>query len=262
MIVKPFISVIVPAYNESERISNTLLEIDRYLTSQKFKELAADYNTDENIKGYEIIVVDDGSSDNTVEIVRNFRGIIKNLKIIANDKNRGKGYAVRRGMLGAKGKFRVFTDADNSTSVDHLERLLSYFQGRGIDGIKYSVVIGSRAIKGARIAVRQPFYKEILGKLGNKFIQIAAVWGIFDTQCGFKGLEEKAARAIFKKAIIDRWGFDVEVLAIARLLGYKIKEFPVTWVNDPQSHVTFKAYLQVLWETVKVRINIWRGKYK
>lgn len=260
--MKAFLSIIIPVYNESERISNTLLEIDRYLTSERFKEFVAGYNTDQNVKGYEIIVVDDGSRDNTVEIARNFRGILKNLKVIANDQNHGKGYVVRQGMLAARGRFRIFTDADNSTSIDHIERALPYFYGRGIDGIKYSMVIGSRSIKGVRIAVRQPFYKEILGKLGNKFIQIVAVWGIFDTQCGFKGFEEKAARAIFKRVSINRWGFDIEVLAIARLLEYKIKEFPVTWINDPKSHVTLIAYLQVLWETVRVRVNIWRGKYK
>lgn len=260
--MRPFISIIIPAYNEAKRIANTLLEIDHYLTSKKFTGFMKKLDVGDDAKGYEILVVDDGSKDNTLEIVKNLQSMVKNLRIIKNTENHGKGFVVRQGMLRAKGKFRIFTDADNATSIDHIEKMMPYFYETANDKPKYYVVIGSRAARGAKIKVHQPFYKEILGKMGNKFIQVMAVWGISDTQCGFKGFEEKAAKLIFGKATINRWGFDVEVLAIAKLLGYEIKEMPVTWVNDSDSHVSLKAYLQVLWETTKVRINIWRGKYK
>src|SRR3990167_1703550 len=184
--MKPFLSVIIPAYNESKRITHTLLDIDRYLSSEKFKKIMQQYNADKDAKGYEILVVDDGSKDNTVEVVKKFQGIIKNLKIIENQVNHGKGFAVRQGMIKARGKLRLFTDADNSIFIDHIEKIIPYFYGQGDDDLKYSVVIGSRRVGGADIAVRQPFHKEILGRLRNKFIRLVAVPGIIDTQCGFK----------------------------------------------------------------------------
>ena len=124
--MKPFLSVIIPAYNESKRITHTLLDIDRYLSSEKFKKIMQQYNADKDAKGYEILVVDDGSKDNTVEVVKKFQSIIKNLKIIENQINHGKGFAVRQGMIKARGKLRLFTDADNSTSIDHIEKIIPY----------------------------------------------------------------------------------------------------------------------------------------
>lgn len=237
-----YLSVIIPAYKEEKRIGKTLLAVDQYLSKQKYQ--------------YEIIVVsDEGSPNKTVEVVKNFQKIVKNLRIIENEKNHGKGFVVRQGMLEAQGDYRLFMDADNSTSVDQVENFLPRFN----DG--YDVVIGSRAIKGAEIDVHQPFYKEAFGKLGNKVIQIVAVWGISDTQAGFKCFSAKAAEDIFSKAVIDRWGFDVEVLALARKLNYKIKEVPIEWINDPESHVKLSSYIQVLAETFKIRWNLITGKY-
>lgn len=236
-----YLSVIIPAYNEEKRISATLLAVDKYLSKQKYE--------------YEILVIGDGATDKTVEIAKNFQNMIKNLRVIENKENHGKGFVVRQGMLEAKGDYRLFTDADNSTSVDQIESLLPFFK----EG--YDVVIGSRAIAGAKINVHQPFYKELLGKTGNKIIQIVAVWGISDTQAGFKCLTAQAAEDIFSRCVIDRWGFDIEVLALARKLGYKIKEVPIVWVNDMASHVKLSGYIQVLLETFKVRWNLITGKY-
>lgn len=237
-----YLSVIIPAYKEEKRIGKTLLAVDQYLSKQKYQ--------------YEIIVVsDEGSPNKTVEVVKNFQKMVKNLRIIENEKNHGKGFVVRQGMLEAQGDYRLFMDADNSTSVDQVENFLPRFN----DG--YDVVIGSRAIKGAKIDVHQPFYKEAFGKLGNKVIQLVAVWGIDDTQAGFKCFSAKAAEDIFSKAVIDRWGFDVEVLALARKLNYKIKEMPIEWINDPESHVKLSSYIQVLMETFKIRWNLIIGKY-
>lgn len=242
MAAKPYLSVIIPAYNESERISGTLLAVDKFLSHQPYS--------------YEILVVVDGAKDNTANVVRKFSALIKNLTLIDNEENKGKGGVVAQGMLAAQGEIRLFTDADNSTSIDQVANLLPFFsQG-------YDVVIGSRRTKGAKIAKHQGFVRELAGRIGNIIIQIFAVPGVWDTQCGFKAVSAKAAEEIFKRLTITRWGFDVEMLAIAHQLGYKIKQVPVVWLNDEHSHVGAGAFVEVLLDTFKVRLNIWRGKYK
>lgn len=238
---KPFLSVIIPAYNESERLPLTLIDADKHLSAQEYS--------------YEILVVNDGSTDNTAEIVNRFLPLIKNLKLADSAENEGKGAAVRLGMLSAHGNWRIFMDADNSTSVLEFNKMLPYFK----EG--YEIVIGSRAVKGAALKPPQPFYRQLLGKLGNLFIQILLLKGLKDTQCGFKGFSEEAAEKIFMLTKIDGWAFDVESLALARAMGYRIKEMPVTWVNDPKSHVKFSAYFGVLWETIKVKWWLWRKAY-
>ncbi len=239
--MQPFLSIIIPVYNEAKRINKTLLSINEYLKTK-------DYS-------YEIIVVNDGSKDETIQIVKSLMPSIKNLILLDNKKNCGKGYAVKQGMLSSQGKYRVFTDADNSTSIDHFEKMLPWFE-KG-----YDVVIGSRRISGARIAIHQPFWKEFLGRIGNLIIRLVAIKGIKDTQCGFKGFTAKSAEDIFKRLTINRWGFDIEVLAIAKALGYKIKEIPVYWINDPMTHVRLNTYFQVLFETFKIRWNLIVNKY-
>ncbi|MGB9848106.1 MAG: dolichyl-phosphate beta-glucosyltransferase [Minisyncoccia bacterium] len=238
---KPFLSVIIPAYNEAERIPKTLLDIDKYLSQAGFS--------------YEIIVVNDGSKDKTAEVVEKMKSLVKNLKLIDNKVNQGKGGVVAQGMLDAKGMIRLFADADNSTPIEQIEKFFPYFK----EG--YDVVIGSRAMKDSQLAVKQPFYRQILGRVGNLIIRLLAVPGIKDTQCGFKAFTEKAAEKIFPQLTIKRWGFDVEVLVIARLLGYRIKEVGIRWINDPHSKVKASAFFEVLAEVIKIRLNIWRKKY-
>jgi len=241
---KIYLSVIIPAYNEEKRISNTLLEIDKYLSDQ-------DYS-------YEIIVVSDGSKDKTAAIVKKFSDLVKNLKLIDNKENHGKGWVVRQGMLAAKGKYRLFMDADNATTIDHFEKMIPLFK----EGFK--VVIGSREsrdAKGAKQAVAQSFLKRQLGNFGNILIQLLAVSGIWDTQCGFKAFTDKATDDIFKRCLIDRWGFDIEALAITRKLDYKIGIIPVNWVNDPNSKVSLKGYLNTFRELFKIKWNLILNKY-
>jgi len=241
---KIYLSVIIPSYNEEKRISNTLLEIDKYLSKQ-------DYS-------YEIIVVSDGSKDKTAAIVRKFSDLIKNLRLIDNKENHGKGWVVRQGMLEAKGQHRLFMDADNATTIDHFEKMIPLFK----QGFK--VVIGSRDKKdaeGAKQEVPQSFLKRQVGNLGNILIQLFAVSGIWDTQCGFKAFTNKATDDIFKRCLIDRWGFDIETLAIARKLDYKIGIIPVNWINDPESRVTLKGYLNTFRELFKIKWNLIIHKY-
>ena len=236
-----YLSVVIPAYNEEKRIGETLVAVDKYLSMQKYE--------------YEILVVNDGSTDKTVGVVQQF---VKNLVVIDNLENKGKGAAVRQGLQEAHGKYRVFMDADNSTSVDHVEKMWPLFE-KG-----YQVVIGSRDkrdVKGAMVAVRQSFYRLLIKSIGNLLIQIFVVRGIWDTQCGFKGFSSKAVRDIFPRLGINRWGFDIEILAIAKCLNYNIGIIPIYWKNNPHSHGKFMGYLNTFIELFIIRWNLWRNKY-
>ena len=237
-----FLSVIIPAYNEGKRIAKTLLAVDGFLRRQTYE--------------YEIIVVDDGSKDKTAEVVETLKNQVQNLKLIDEKVNHGKGWAVRRGMLEARGQYRMFMDADNSTTIDQVINFLPYFNE------SYDVVIGSRRIKGAVIAVKQPWIRDFLGGIFRLIVHALVPLRVADSQAGFKVFSQKAVEVIFKKQTIFRWAFDVEVLAIARLLGFRIKEVPIYWVNDLESHVKLSGMIKMLWEVWQVRLNLWGGKYK
>ncbi len=235
------LSVIIPAYNEEKRIGKTLESVGSYLTRQGFS--------------FEVVVVNNRSKDNTEGVVKKFQGVFPEIRLM-NENHAGKGYAVKKGMLEAKGDYRLFMDADNSTSIEHIEKMMPYFkQG-------YDVVIGSLAVKGAKVVRGEPTWRVILGKLGNKWIQIFGVWGINDTQRGFKMFTAKASEKIFPQITIFGWGFDIEVLALAKKYKYWIKEIPVTWDNDPDSKVNIWAYPQVLLQTLQVFRNKYTGVYK
>ncbi|MBI5220746.1 MAG: glycosyltransferase family 2 protein [Candidatus Liptonbacteria bacterium] len=258
---EPYLSVVIPAYNEAERIPLTLIDIDRHLSSAPYT--------------YEILVVNDGSRDKTAEVVRGMAATIKNLKLVDNARNQGKGGVVRQGMLLAKGQVRIFTDADNSTSIDQFAQMIPFFSsgrtspeampaargGSSSGGQGYQVVIGSRAIRGASLDPPQPLYRQIPGKIGNLLIQILLLPGLWDTQCGFKAFTAEAAEKVFTLSQIHGWAFDVEVLALAKRLGYRIKEVPVHWVNNLLSRVTAMSYLKFLLETFKIRWWFWTSHY-
>lgn len=237
------ISVIIPAYNEEKRITPTIHSIVNYFDTSK-------------IKNYEIIVVLDGSKDKTLEVVTKLSQQYKKIKIIDNKINRGKGAVVQQGILESKGEYLLFMDADNSTHIDELDKILPVIK-QGVD-----VVVGSRDMKDSKIEVRQARYKEIFGDLGNLWIQILLVGGIKDTQCGFKVFEGKAARHIFRQLTMKGWSFDIELLALARYFGYSIKEMPVVWYNDDSSHVKLKDYIHVLLDTVIIKYRLLTRYYK
>ncbi len=237
------LSVIIPAYNEAHRISDTLVSIKDYLSKQ-------DYD-------WEVLVVSDGSKDETSRIVSEFASQNPNFRLIDNKKNHGKGYVVQQGMLGAKGDFRLFTDADNSTTINQIEKFWPFFNQ------DYDIVIGSIEIKGAEIFENAQWYRRFLGRLSKYLIRlVAGLWEIHDTQRGFKLFTAKASQDIFSRVKIDRFGFDIEVLAIAKKLGYKIKEVPVVWSNPGESKVSLKSYIQTFRELFKIRWNLWTGKYR
>ena len=236
------LSVILPSYNEQDRIEKTLLDVSRFLQKQSFD--------------YEIIVVNDGSKDKTADVVHNLFPSIPNLRLIDIKENHGKGFVTQQGMLSAGGNVRLFMDADNSTKVDEVIKMLPLFE-QGCD-----IVIGSRRIPGAVIAVHQPWFRDFLGGVFRFIVHALVPVGVTDSQCGFKAFSAKAAQAVFNKQTIYRWAFDVEILAIARKFKFKIKEVPVTWVNDTESHVKLGGMLSMLLEVMEVRLNLWAGKYR
>ena len=240
-----YLSVVVPAYNEGLRLPRTLLKLHDYLARQSFR--------------YEIIVVLDGPTDGTRETLASFSARVSNLQTMDRTENRGKGYTVKEGMLKASGRIRLFTDADNSTDIAHFDQMRPLFdQG-------YDVVIASRNPKDAPCAeqaVPQAGYKRAIGRLGNRIVQSVAVPGIWDTQCGFKAFSGEAAERIFSQLTVERWGFDIEALALARALKYKIGIIPAHWVNDDRSHVRMLDYLRVLADTFQIRRNFLTGKYQ
>lgn len=231
------ISIVIPAYNEESRIGDSLKKIIDYFSKRKEK--------------YEIIVVNDGSKDKTVDVVKKF----KKVKLINNSTNKGKGFAVKNGVSHAKGDYILFSDADLSTPIQEFEKLISQIN-------KYDVVIGSRRMKGANIKKKQPFHRRFLGKGFGFVVQLLAVWGIDDTQCGFKLFKKEIAKRVFNKQTINGWAFDVEILFITKKLGYKIKEVPVIWIDSAeQSKLKSSDAIPMFIELLKIRFNWIRGKY-
>jgi len=240
----PYLSVVVPAYNEERRITTTLLSVYEYLSRQPFT--------------WEILVALDGAEDKTLPLVQQFASSRQNIRWIDRAENRGKGYTVREGMLAAKGQIRLFTDADNSTDMSHFDQMVHLFE-KGSD-----VVICSRDDKdvtGAGQAIPQPYFKRLLGNTGNLFIQFVAVPGIWDTQCGFKAFTAEAAQKIFSVARIDGWGFDIEALALARKFDYQTSIIPARWIDHAETHVRFWNYGTTLFETIQVRYYLFTGAY-
>lgn len=234
---RPYLSLIIPAYNESGRVQKTLETVKAYLETTGHS--------------YEIILVDDGSTDGTGALMRDSVADDDSIRVISYDKNRGKGYAVRQGVLAAHGEYIAFSDADLSAPIAELQKLFY----SGIDK-GYDIAIGSRAVKGAHITGHQPFYREIGGKTLNLVVRLLAVRGIHDTQCGFKLFRGDAARAIFEKCFLNGWGFDIEVLYLARRMGFTIAEVGVEWSHGEGSKLhPLQAGLQVLRDIVKMRLH-------
>jgi len=229
----PLLSVVIPAYNEEKRISTTLLKIKEYLNMQAFS--------------WEIILVDDGGSDRTVEIAKNTleRG---RLTIIKNHINCGKGYSVKSGILRSKGEIILFCDADLSTPIEELEKVFLFID-KGFD-----IVIGSRALSESDIQVRQRWHREIMGKVFNLIVRSIIFSGFKDTQCGFKCYKRNAAFSIFSRQRIKRFAFDVENIYIARKMGFKVKEFPVRWINSPGSKV------RLMRDSISMFVDLFRIK--
>lgn len=236
------LSVVIPAYNEEHRIKETLEAVYNYFVRQ-------DYS-------WEAIIVSDGSTDKTVEITTEFISNKPEFRLIANTKNHGKGYVVRQGMLASEGDFRLFIDADNAISVEHIEKFWPYFS----EG--YDIIIGSIELSGAEIYEHAQWYRRLLGKYSKYLIRVVVgLWEIHDTQRAFKIFTAEVAENIFSRAKINRWIFDVEILALAKKLGYKIKELPVVWNNAADSKVSLKSYFEALKDLLRIKFYFYTNIY-
>ena len=234
----PPLSVVIPAFNEARRLPATLARVGEHLAAQG--------------RPHEILVVDDGSSDGTADVARSAGA---DVRVLRHEPNRGKGYAVRRGMLAATGARRLMTDADLSTPIEELARLEAELD-RGWD-----VAIGSRAVAGARVEVHQPAYREAMGRVFNVLVQVLLLPGLADTQCGFKLFTAGAADAAFRACRLDGFSFDVEALYVARLRGLRIAEVPVVWRNDAATRVSLGGGGTAFLDLLRIRIAATRGDY-
>ena len=237
-------SIVIPAYNEEKRIAGSLLETCAYMN---------DFGME-----YEIIVVDDGSSDGTGRIVDHIAKDIRNVGLVRYEMNRGKGHALRTGVLATKGDLILVMDADLSTPMDELRKLMPYLSDGGFD-----IAIGSRALALSDIIIKQPWWRRGMGKTFNKIVKALVIGGFSDTQCGFKLFKGEIARSLFGEAKIDRFAYDVEILALAKKKGFGIKEVPIRWINSPESRVDpVKDSLQMLADLVRIRFAVGKVKGK
>jgi dolichyl-phosphate beta-glucosyltransferase len=232
----PFLSVVIPAYNERPRLPETLRKVESYLARQGYD--------------WELIVVDDGSEDGTAALADHTFTSPRS-RVLKNPRNLGKGASVRNGMLAARGRYRLFSDADLSTPIEELEKLLTAIAGDGSD-----VVIGSRAVR-ELVEEHQPIYRESMGRVFNVLVQAIVLRGIRDTQCGFKLFRAAAAEDIFPYQRTAGWAFDVEILGIARRRGHRIAEVPVRWLNSPVSRVRIvRDSLRMLFDLFRIRRHL------
>lgn len=239
----PPLSVVIPAYNEERRLGATLGALKAFLRRRRLSA--------------EVWVVDDGSNDGTPALVRRAARSWRGLRLLALGSNQGKGAAVRAGVLAARGREILFSDADLSTPLEELDALRRALRA-GAD-----IAIGSRALDRARIGVRQPLYRELAGRLFNRVVQAFGVPGIQDTQCGFKLFKAPVAKRLFAAQQVPRFGFDVELLFLARRAGYRVAEVPVRWINSPETKVRpirdgGRAFLDV----ALIRLYHAQGRYR
>lgn len=238
----PHYSIVIPAYNETARIERALSLVSHCIRARGWEA--------------EVLVVDDGSTDNTAALVEGWSATHPEVRLIRNGQNRGKGYSVRNGMLRAAGDIVMFTDADLSSPIEEAERLFKAID-EGAD-----IAIGSRWLTGRRIVHKQPLYRRVFGRCFNALTRSVMRLPFADTQCGFKAFRRDAARLVFGLQKIERWGFDPEILFIAIKRGLKVKEVPVTWGHDERSRISYlRDGMQMLVELVYVRWNAFTGRY-
>lgn len=236
-----YLSVVIPAFNEERRIGKTLTAVRKFLDKQNYS--------------YEVAVVDDGSTDSTCGVVQIIAKGWPQLRLITNPINQGKGAVVKQGILNSRGKHILFTDADNATPIEEIDKLFAHIDS-------YPIVIGSRHCPGGKVHIPQSRHRILLSRASNLLIRFLAVPGVWDTQCGFKLFARDAGLSIFSNVRLTHFGFDFEALVIAQHLGYKFKEVGVEWYNDPESKVrTGREALRTFRDLLKVKYNLMRGVY-
>jgi glycosyltransferase involved in cell wall biosynthesis len=241
--LEPIYSIVIPAYNESARLRATLEKVLAYVHAQGWNA--------------EVIVVNDGSRDNTAEIVHAYAAKDPTLRLVENPGNRGKGYSVRNGMLNARGRFVLFSDADLSAPIEEASKL---FQALEADA---DIAIGSRWLRAETQTQRQPLYRQFFGRVFNLLLRLTLGLHFKDTQCGFKAFKQPAVQAIFPLQKIERWGFDPEILFLARKFGFRVQEVPVAWGHSGGTRIhPLKDGSRMFLEMLHIRWNDWSGKYE
>jgi glycosyltransferase involved in cell wall biosynthesis len=239
----PYYSIIVPAYNEAQRLEDSLERILTHIARMRWSA--------------EIIVVNDGSTDNTAGIAAEYARNIPLLRLVENPGNRGKGYAVRNGMLNASGQVLLFTDADLSSPIEEASKLFTVIENGSAD-----VAIGSRYLQRELQTRKQPLHRRALGRAFNLALRMTLGLSYVDSQCGFKAFSRKAVNAIFPHMRIERWGFDPEILFLAKRYGLRVAEIPVSWAHDHRSKINpIRDGTRMLGELLRVRLNSLSGKY-
>jgi glycosyltransferase involved in cell wall biosynthesis len=239
---KPFLSIVVPAYNEAKRLGDSLAKINAYLVSAGIDA--------------EIVVVDDGSKDRTAELAAKALAGRRG-RVVANGDNRGKGYSVRHGILEAQGRFVLITDADLSTPIEEHAKLAAAIRDRDLD-----VAIGSRALPNSNVQLSQAWLRRTMGRTFNKIIRALTGLALHDTQCGFKLMDRERVLPLFRKMVVDRFAFDVELLFLCSRFGLSVEEVPVTWRNAPDSKVSIVGDpANMILDVLRVRWRFRRGLY-
>lgn len=244
---QPYLSIIIPAYNEEDRLPFTLIELDKYLSTARYS--------------CEILVINDGSSDNTAKIAKKFSETIKNLKVVDNEENKGKGAAVRQGMLLAGGKLRMFIDADGAVDPRDIGNALQYFSADNDSESGNDIVIGSRLLGRKWFKPQLPFLRYAAERFSELLLRTFLKTGVSDHACGFKIFSEGAVEKILPDVKIADWGFDLETLALAQKFGHRIKEVAVAWRHDDRKEMPYSAYLQKIASAFKIRWWLWKDKY-
>jgi dolichyl-phosphate beta-glucosyltransferase len=240
----PAISIIIPAYNEERRLPRSLELIREYLKKRAWDG--------------EVIVVDDGSTDQTAQIVKEWQQQIPTLRLVQNGQNRGKGFSVRHGMQEARARIAIFTDADLSSPIEEADKLLGVMGGG-----RFDVAIGSRAVDRKLITVRQPLFREMAGIVFNKMVQLVTGLTFVDTQCGFKAFVVEKMKPVFAQQRIEGFGFDPEILFLAKKHGLSMVEVPVRWAHDDDTRVQMlRDSLGMFWDLLKIRWNWMLGRYR
>jgi glycosyltransferase involved in cell wall biosynthesis len=240
---EPFLSIVIPAYNEAARIGSAIVDIHRYLQSTPFPA--------------ELIVVDDGSTDASPQLLREFAGRYPEMRVLRNEPNRGKGFSVRRGALEARGELILFTDADLSAPIEESDKLLAGLQSTGADA-----AVGSRALQRELVGIHQPIFREYGGRFFNLLVRLLTGLAIRDTQCGLKLFRRSTTRRAFELQQVPGFGFDPELLFLIKRLGGKIVEVPVRWNDNPATKVHFLGdATRMAMDLLAIRWRAWTGKY-
>ena len=240
--MEPIYSIVIPAYNEGARLGATLEKVLSYTHARGWDA--------------EVIVVNDGSRDNTSDIVREYAAANPALRLVENPGNRGKGFSVRMGMLSARGRIVLFSDADLSSPIEEVTKLLQALQA-GAD-----IAIGSRWLRAETQTQRQPLYRQLFGRIFNLLLRLTLGLQFKDTQCGFKAFKRPAIQAIFPLQKIERWGFDPEILFLARKFGFKVQEVPVAWGHSGGTRINpLIDGSRMFMEMLHIRWNDFTGKY-